>query len=78
MRELLQLRDQGLLNADQSYWFRETKEAEELYRRASDPYSLHDLLAGNASLNASESAELAAMRAAMDAWLAETGDLSQV
>lgn len=43
MRELLRLRDEGKLNADQMYWFRKTKEPEELYDLDKDPYELHNI-----------------------------------
>jgi hypothetical protein len=43
MREMLRLRDAGLLNADQRYWFRTTKKPEELYDLDRDPYELSNL-----------------------------------
>ena len=45
MRELLRLRGEGKLNKEQMYWFRQTKEKEELYDTLNDPHELNNLAA---------------------------------
>lgn len=43
MVEILRLRDEGMLDEVQMYWFRKTKPDEELFDVHSDPYELHNL-----------------------------------
>ena len=42
--EMLQMYQEGILNNDQSYWYRETKTKEEFYVRSEDPFSLNNLI----------------------------------
>lgn len=69
MKEILALREEGKLNADQARWF-STKPGEELYDLETDPDELHNLL-GEVRLQN----KLKELRGALDAWLKETGDL---
>ena len=73
MRELLRLRDAGELDKVQSQWFRAHKPVEELFDTQSDPHELHNL-AGNPI----HAQRLEKMRAALDQWMSETGDLGFV
>lgn len=43
MLELLRMKEEGTLNEDQMYWFRENKETEELYNLEEDPYELNNV-----------------------------------
>jgi N-sulfoglucosamine sulfohydrolase len=43
MMEMLRMRDEGLLNQDQMYWFRTSKEPEELYDLEKDPHELNNI-----------------------------------
>lgn len=43
MLEMLRMRDEGLLNEEQMYWFRTSKEPEELYDLNNDPYELNNV-----------------------------------
>jgi N-sulfoglucosamine sulfohydrolase len=43
MMEMLRMRDAGLLNEDQMYYFRTSKEPEELYDLAKDPHELNNI-----------------------------------
>lgn len=69
MQELLRMRDNGQLNEDQLYWFRERKAPEELYDLANDPYEL-DNLAGNPDFRQ----HLLRLRSVHQKWLADIGD----
>jgi arylsulfatase A-like enzyme len=73
MQELLRLRDEGKLTDAQAQWFRDTKDAEELFDTESDPYELENL----AGLPEYQD-KLAELRTAMDEWLARVGDLGDV
>ncbi len=44
MKEMLRMRDEGLLNKDQMYWFRTTKEPEEFYDLNKDPHELRNII----------------------------------
>ena len=70
MAELLQLRDEGKLNATQMIWFRKTKPAEELYDITTDPYELTNLAEQPAYAS-----HLKRLRKELDKWLVETKDL---
>ncbi len=70
MQELLKGRDAGTLTDAQAQWFRKSKPAEELFDTKNDPHELYNL-AGNPEY----AAKLAELRAAMDNWLNEVGDL---
>lgn len=69
MQELLRLKEEGTLNADQMYWFREHKQAEELYHLDEDPHELHNL-AGDPKYQD----DLLRLRKVHEAWLEEVGD----
>jgi N-sulfoglucosamine sulfohydrolase len=69
MRELLRLRDEGRLSGAPAQWFRETKAPEELYDTSADPWELRNV-AGDTAYRG----DLDRLRAALDAWLVETGD----
>ena len=71
--ELLALYQAGRLNNDQAYWFRETKTEEEVYDCLNDPYNLNNL-AGAPGHDSIKSR----LSAAMDQFLAEVGDRSEV
>lgn len=43
MNELLRMKDEGILNEEQMYWFRTSKELEELYDVEKDPWELRNL-----------------------------------
>jgi N-sulfoglucosamine sulfohydrolase len=70
MKEMLELRDAGKLNAVQMQWFRPNKPAEELYDVKSDPYQLTNLI-DQPQLGM----HLKQLRVQMDNWLIETKDL---
>ncbi|MGC9343480.1 MAG: sulfatase-like hydrolase/transferase [Bacteroidales bacterium] len=69
MREMLRMKEEGSLNEDQMYWFRTTKEVEELYDIEKDPYELHNL-AGNPEYED----VLAEMRQVHEKWMKDIGD----
>ncbi len=71
MQELLRLRDAGQLNAIQSQWFRTTKDSIELFDTWSDPDEVNNL-AGDLSYQG----EVEELKAALDQWIAETGDVN--
>ena len=73
MRELLRLRDEGGLDELQSRWFRDQKPLEELFDTQADPHELHNL--ADDPIHAQQ---LRKMRAALDRWMADTGDLGFV
>ncbi|MGA0556108.1 sulfatase-like hydrolase/transferase [Larkinella sp. VNQ87] len=73
MAEMLQMRDEGKLNAVQMNWFRPTKPAEELYDLQTDPYELTNLADQPAY-----SEHLKRLRREMDRWLTDTRDLGGV
>ncbi|KPL12247.1 MAG: hypothetical protein AMS26_18410 [Bacteroides sp. SM23_62] len=70
MQELLRLKDAGKLNGDQLYWFRETKEPEELYDLWNDPYELHNLAS-----DPGHNGVLEDLRKVLKTWLDEIDDL---
>ena len=69
MQELLVMRDSGLLNEDQIYWFRKTKDSDELYDLKNDPFELH-----NIALKPEYSVELERLKKVMDLWLQQIDD----
>ncbi|MBD2755635.1 sulfatase family protein [Spirosoma validum] len=73
MKEMLQLRDEGKLNATQMMWFRKTKPVEELYDTQTDPNEFTNLIDKPAY-----KAKLTELRGQMDAWLKKVGDRSAV
>lgn len=71
MRELLQLHEEGKLDACQEDWFKPTKPQEELYDVVNDPHELHNL-AGDPAYKG----KLEELRTAFRRWMDEVGDLS--
>jgi arylsulfatase A-like enzyme len=69
MRELLRLRGEGKLNKEQMYWFRQTKEKEELYDTLNDPHELNNLAADPAFQT-----ELLQFRKIHDQWMKDIDD----
>lgn len=72
MKDFLQLRDEGKLNAVQMNWFN-TKPQEELYDIEHDPYELNNL-AGDPSYQI----KLNELRQAFKTWTAETKDMGGI
>lgn len=72
MKDIIQLRDEGKLNAVQMNWFK-TKPQEELYDIENDPYELNNL-AGNPSYQI----KLNELRQAFKTWTAETKDMGGI
>jgi hypothetical protein len=72
VRELRRLHEAGALRPEQARWF-EPPGRERLFDTASDPWELRNLAADPA-----HAAELARMRAALDAWLVRIGDTREV
>lgn len=72
MREMWRLKAEGKLNADQLKWF-EAPGEERLYDIQNDPFELHDL-----SNDTVYSSDLKHMRNALDEWLQNIGDWSDV
>jgi N-sulfoglucosamine sulfohydrolase len=73
MRLILQLRDSGLLNEAQMFWFRPAKPPEELYDSQVDPHEMNNL-AGSAKYKN----KLTELRTVLDDWLKKVGDLHAV
>ncbi len=69
MQDLLEYRDDGKLNTDQMYWFRDTKAEEELYDIQKDPYELNNLAA-----DPRYKEELLRLRRELQNWLDRIGD----
>jgi arylsulfatase A-like enzyme len=72
MRELRRLHDSGDLDADQEIWFAPAGR-ERLFDTANDPWELRNLAGDPAHAEV-----LARMRSALDAWLEEVGDTSEI
>ena len=70
MQELLRLRNEGNLDSIQALWFRDHKDPEELYDCLTDPYELQNL-----AQNPDYSEKMEELRAEMDRWLKEIGDV---
>ena len=73
MAKILQMKEEGKLNKDQMYWFRETKPAEELYDCQNDPYQFNNLADDPRYKDT-----LIKMRKAFDEWMSRVGDLSEM
>ncbi|MBU2945890.1 sulfatase family protein [Zobellia uliginosa] len=69
MQELLRLRDEGSLDSIQALWFREQKDAEELYDCNTDPYEVNNL-----AKDPIYKGKLEELRIEMDRWLYAIGD----
>ena len=67
------LNTEGKLNDTQKLFFASKKPAEELYDSEADPHEIHNLVDSPQHLTV-----LKEMRAALDQWMAETGDLGAV
>jgi len=72
MQESWRLHLAGELNEAQSLMFRYPRPTEELYDTESDPYEIHNL-AGDAA----HEGDLVRLRAALDNWLREVGDMGE-
>ena len=73
MRDLLQLRDRGLLTPDQAQWFRESKPLEELFDTELDPHELNNLAEDPAYAD-----KLLELREELDRWMFEIEDLGEI
>lgn len=69
MQEMLRLRAAGELNENQLYWFRQTKQPEELYDLEQDPHELNDLARDPAYADV-----LSRMRVVHEQWMEEIDD----
>ncbi len=69
MKEMLSMRDSGLLDEIQMQWFREAKPVEELFDLENDPYELNNL-----ADNEAYRTKLSELSAEMDRWLNEIKD----
>lgn len=70
MIEILRLKDEGKLNEQQMYWFRQSKPVEELFDMQTDPYEFNNL-----AENPKYQAKLLELRAKHEEWLKKYGDL---
>ncbi|GAB3988398.1 sulfatase-like hydrolase/transferase [Spirosoma daeguense] len=73
MTEMLQLRNEGKLNATQMMWFRPTKSTEELCDTQADPNEFTNLVESPVY-----TAKLTELRGQMDDWLKNVGDRSEL
>lgn len=73
MQELLRLHAEGELRGAAALWLAADRPPEELYDLHGDPHEIHNLAA-----DPDRARVLDRLRAAMDAWMAETGDLGRV
>jgi N-sulfoglucosamine sulfohydrolase len=73
LREWRRLHAAGELNPIQSAFFAASKPAEELYDTQADPWEVNNLAS-----DSQHAAKLAELRAALDEWMRETGDLGHV
>lgn len=73
MQEMLKLHAEGRLNENQEKWFSGVRPAEELYDLRNDYHNMNNLTANSRYLKTLES-----MRAALDEWMQETGDLGRM
>ena len=71
MRELLYLKDKNQLNENQLYWFRTSKQQEELYDLDSDPFELHNLAEDPAYTD-----KKTELRTTLNKWLEDIDDKS--
>ena len=70
MKEIFRLHDAGLLLPPADWFYRATKPVEELYDTVDDPFEVENL-----ADRPEHQQRLARMRAALDRWVVETGDL---
>jgi N-sulfoglucosamine sulfohydrolase len=73
MKEILRLRDEGKLNAQQMYWFRKNKPDEELFDTQNDPNEFNNLVT-----NPQYKAKLNELRNQHKMWLKQYGDLGAI
>jgi N-sulfoglucosamine sulfohydrolase len=73
MVEILRLRDEGKLNAQQMYWFRKSKPDEELFDTKADPNEFNNL-----ANDSKYKAKLLELRAKHQEWLKKYGDLGAI
>ena len=69
MQELLRLRKEGKLDSVQSLWFREKKDAEELYDLLTDRHEIHNL-----ANDPRHKEKLTELQTEMDRWIKQVGD----
>lgn len=72
MPVILQMKNEGKLNADQMYWFRDHKPIEELYDCDADPFQLKNL-----ADDPTYKEKLQELRKGYDEWISQKGDLSE-
>lgn len=72
MKEILNMRDEGRLDAIQMHWF-DTKPVEELYDAENDPYELHSLVN-----DPKHKAKLTELRSAFQNWTKQVGDMGSI
>ena len=68
--EMLKLYNDNKLNADQKYWYRQSKTKEEFYVRSTDPYSLRNIIDDPGYTN-----EIKKHRLALKKWQKEIEDI---
>ena len=73
MPVILQLKEDGKLNKNQMYWFRENKPLEELYDCLRDPHQFNNLASDERYKDKMEE-----MRQAFNAWEKKVGDMSEL
>lgn len=73
MQELLQLRDEGKLNAIQMQWFRSSKPDEELFDTKTDPHELNNLAADSTYQD-----KLLELRQECERWMTEIEDKGHI
>jgi N-sulfoglucosamine sulfohydrolase len=73
MQEMWRLYAAGKLSGPQLLMFQSRRPVEELYDTAADPYEINNL-----ALDPAHTGDLVRLRAALDAWLAEVGDMGHI
>lgn len=73
MERILQMRDSGLLNATQMWWFRKEKPTEELYDVEKDPFQLTNLASD--PVYQDQKSEL---KYALEEWMQKVGDAHEL
>jgi N-sulfoglucosamine sulfohydrolase len=69
MMEMLRMRDEGMLNEDQMYWFRKSKEPEEFYDLQSDPHELNNVID-----DPRYAEDVKRLRSALENWMVRIND----
>ena len=70
--EMLKLNEEDKLNADQKYWFRESKSNEEFYIKSEDPYSLRNVISDSKNRH-----EIKKHREALKSWQKRINDIGE-